>query len=221
MSDSPFCDIQAVPFFPTMVWSHDLHPEIHEPLNRRLLAKLDAMLTPRPSLKPGQTWQTDQRLHHLPEFAELVGYINEAVGGVLEFLKTEQRSVDITACWANINPPGEPHSPHTHPNNFLSGVYYVKTAPGADSISFYDPRSEVYVIAPKVKQYTAHTLSRLELRTPPGRIVVFPAWFRYGVNSNASGEERVSIAFNVMFSAFTERVSPPRWTGIATDKSQG
>jgi hypothetical protein len=31
----------------------------------------------------------------------------------------------ITGCWANVNPPGSYHPTHNHPNNFLSGVYYV------------------------------------------------------------------------------------------------
>lgn len=214
-----FQDVQVISLFPTTVWSHDLTPEIHEPMNRRLLAQLDAMLTPRPAVKPGQTWQTDQRLHHLPEFAELVGYIEEAAAKVFDFLQVEERGFEITGCWANINPPGGPHMPHTHPNNYLSGVYYVKTAPGNDSLSFYDPRSETYVIAPRVKQNNPHNLSRLELRTPPGRLVLFPAWFRHGVGANQTSEERVSIAFNIMLSAFTERVSPPRWRGIAPDRA--
>ena len=31
----------------------------------------------------------------------------------------------ITGCWANINPPAAYHPTHNHPNNYLSGVYYV------------------------------------------------------------------------------------------------
>ncbi|MGF1611130.1 MAG: TIGR02466 family protein [Kiloniellales bacterium] len=211
-----FRDVQAIPFFATMVWSYDLAPELAEPMNRRLLAKLDALLTPRPPLQPGQTWQTDQRLHRLSEFAELVGYINEAASRVMEILQVEHEGFEITGCWANINPPGEPHTPHNHPNNYLSGVYYVKTAPGGDSLSFYDPRPETNVIAPRVKQPNPYNLRRLELRTPPGRLVLFPAWFRHGVGRNMSSEERVSIAFNIMFSAFTECLSAPKWEGIAT-----
>jgi hypothetical protein len=30
------------------------------------------------------------------------------------------------------------HRAHSHPNNYLSAVYYVRTWPGADSINFHD-----------------------------------------------------------------------------------
>jgi Putative 2OG-Fe(II) oxygenase len=31
---------------------------------------------------------------------------------------------------------------HQHPNNLLSGVYYVRTHPGADTMNFHDPRNQ-------------------------------------------------------------------------------
>ncbi|MGH8628692.1 MAG: putative 2OG-Fe(II) oxygenase [Gammaproteobacteria bacterium] len=40
-----------------------------------------------------------------------------------------------TGCWANVNGIGASHGVHTHPNNFLSGVYYVQTQAGADTIT--------------------------------------------------------------------------------------
>jgi len=205
---------QAVPLFPTMVWTHDLKPEVYEPMNKRMMAQLDAMLTPRPPLQTGQTWQTDQRLHELEAFADLVAIIETATNGVLDFLEVEHEGFQITGCWANVNPPGSPHSPHTHPNNYLSGVYYVQTTAGADSISFYDPRPMTNVIAPKIKKPNGHNLGRLEVRVPTGRLVIFPAWLQHGVAPNMSNQERVSISFDIMLSAFTEKISKPKWDGL-------
>ena len=42
---------------------------------------------------------------------------------------------EITGCWANINASGASHAIHSHPNNFLSGKYYISTHPGADSVA--------------------------------------------------------------------------------------
>jgi ectoine hydroxylase-related dioxygenase (phytanoyl-CoA dioxygenase family) len=44
-----------------------------------------------------------------------------------------------------------------------------------------------------------------------GMLLVFPAYLRHSVDANVSGEERISISFNIMFSAFTENLSKPLW----------
>ena len=41
-----------------------------------------------------------------------------------------------------MNAPGAAHGLHSHPNNFLSGVYYVRVPSGGDTINFHDPRSQ-------------------------------------------------------------------------------
>ena len=50
--------------------------------------------------------------------------------------------------WANVLKPGEMHSPHTHSNNFLSGVWYLESD-GHAGIFFKDPRSEADIIVPR------------------------------------------------------------------------
>ena len=46
----------------------------------------------------------------------------------------------ITGCWANINPPSAYHPTHNHPNNYLSGVYYVAVPETGTHLIFQDPR---------------------------------------------------------------------------------
>ncbi len=50
---------------------------------------------------------------------------------------------------------GAGHGMHSHPNNFRSGVYYVQTHEGADSINFHDPRPQTGIIRPPVTGLTA------------------------------------------------------------------
>ena len=47
--------------------------------------------------------------------------------GVLRFLRIGTRELEITGCWATVLAPRASHKLHSHPNNFLSGVYYVRT----------------------------------------------------------------------------------------------
>jgi hypothetical protein len=50
---------------------------------------------------------------------------------------------------------------HQHPNNFLSGVYYVRTHPGADTINFHDPRNQSGIIRPPVVELTAENIDQV------------------------------------------------------------
>ena len=203
-----------MPLFPTNVWAHDLAPETRAAMDDDLAARIDALLTPRPKIGPGETWQTRNDLLGDPAFAALIAVVREAVDGVLSFLDAEPTPYEVTGCWANINPSGAPHSMHSHGNNFLSGVYYLRTGQGSDSITFFDPRNEVGIITPRFTKVTQHNSRTVHLEAKAGRLVLFPSWLKHAVAPNQSQAERISIAFNIMFSDFTRAVATPRWKGI-------
>lgn len=87
---------------------------------------------------------------------------------MLEFLKTGYDEIEITACWANVNPRGAAHRSHHHPDNFLSGVYYVRAAERADTISFHDPRPQTGIIRPPVTELTAYNTDQVVVRVRSG-----------------------------------------------------
>ena len=209
-----FESITEEQLFPTFLWIHDLEPALAERLNRQLFHDLDKMTAPRPQLQPGQNWQTEQTLHEFAELRELVEVVEAAVSGVLGRMELAFSDFEITACWANINPRGAPHPPHFHSNNFLSGVYYVQVAPGADSITFHEPRTQVDVVAPHVERPTKYTSLHQHVPVQAGRLVLFPSWLTHSVRRNDSDTLRISISFNFMFRDFVEKLSRPRWQGI-------
>lgn len=209
-----FEKVTAHRFFPTFVWEHTLAPEVYEPLNARLAEDLDRLTAPRPQLAPGRGWQTDQILHELSEFKDLVEIFNSASKDILDRFQIQYDSFMITGCWTNIGPAGAFHIPHIHPNNFLSGVYYVKVQGGADTISFHDPRPQPEIISPDVVEHNQLNSTVHQLKLKPGRLVIFPAWFVHSVARNDSDGVRISISFNVMFSSFAEKISRPKWQGI-------
>jgi uncharacterized protein (TIGR02466 family) len=197
--------------FPTLIWKFELASEARATINAKLLAALEK-LRPAPGARaPAQGWQSHHALHMLDDLAELVAYINEAVGAVLKFLKIGYDDFEITGCWANLNPPGASHRIHSHPNNFLSGVYYVRTQADADTINFHDPRVQTGIIRPPVTELTAATTDQVVVTVSAGSLLVFPAYLQHSVDPNGSREERISISFNVMFAAFTEHLSKPLW----------
>ena len=132
---------------------------------------------------------------------------------ISDFLKIECDAFEVTGCWVNIGPIGAAHREHSHPNNFLSGVYYARVSPGGDTITFSDPRLQAHVIAPRIREPSTRTASSVNVGVRAGRLVLFPAWLRHSVSSNRSDHQRISVAINVMFTDYVARMSRPRWSG--------
>ncbi len=198
--------------FPTPLWVVDLAPAIHLPLNARLIASIEKLTTPRPPIALGLTWQTDPFLHQLPEFADFVTLVRKAAKAAIDTMVVEHSGFEITGCWANINPRGSMNTAHTHPNNYLSGVYYLQIPEGAGVITFNDPRGAAGVVMPKQAGPSKYNANGYTLDAKPGRLVLFPAWLRHAVPINRSERERISMSFNIMFTGFTE-MAKPLWRG--------
>jgi uncharacterized protein (TIGR02466 family) len=201
----------VIPMFPTLVWKLQLKAQMHEATNSKIIAALARMRREAPRLAPGQGWQSDHGLHELEELRDLISCIDNAAKSVLRFLRIAYDAVEISGCWANVLAQGAAHKAHHHPNNFLSGVYYVRTRPGADCINFHDPRSQAGIIRPPVAELTAENTDQVVVRVKDGTLLIFPSYLQHSVDANTGEEERISISFNIMFSAFTEKLSRPLW----------
>ena len=162
-------------------------------------------------LEPGCGWQSEQALHEREELRDLVACIGNATRSILRFLKIGHEAFEITGCWATVLARDAAHKAHSHPNNYLSGVYYIRTPPGADAINFHDPRNQAAVIRPPVMELTAENTDQVVLRVSNGTLLLFPSYLEHSVDANPSEEERISISFNIMFSSFTEKLSKPLW----------
>ena len=199
--------------FPTPLWVLDLAPAEAAAFNARLKAEIDQIIAPRPNVPSGSNWQTPHDLHTRPEFAEFTRLVEIAAKSVAAFLQLEQYPMMITGCWANINPRGAYHPTHHHPNNYLSGVYYVAVPPVGSRIQFQDPRPSM--IMPKPKQYTRMTANGADAQSKEGRLLMFPAWVKHNVPANDGTTDRISISFNLMFTHFTETMASPMWDATA------
>ncbi|MBL4740630.1 MAG: 2OG-Fe(II) oxygenase family protein [Sneathiella sp.] len=211
-TDNIFEVSDVLRIFPTFVWKAQLQQEIHQDMNETIRGTLDKIKHSVAETASGQPWQSDQALHTMDEFSNLVYCLETAIVCVLDFLKINQASFDITGTWANMSPPGSLHKMHSHPNNFLSGVYYVKTHKGSDTINFHDPRPQRDVIKPPVTGLTAENTDQVVITVKNGTILLFPSWLAHSVDANESDEIRISIGFNVMLSDYVEKISKPLWS---------
>ena len=206
-----FAGSNVVTLFPTFLWVHELMPADFEEINGDIRRKLDELMKSAPPPAPNTTFQTASDLHLSREFRRLNAFIKFATEKTLDFLNYEQLPFEITGCWANIGTPGAVHNEHSHPNNFLSGVYYVHAPDGANTISFRDPRMQAHTITGRERSPTMKTASTVTIDIKAGRMVLFPAWLLHRVERNKSDENRISVSFNIMFTSYSSVVSKTKW----------
>ena len=210
-SDQLFEASDVIPMFPTLVWKVQLKRDLHTAIDVKILAAIEAMGSETAELEPGQGWQSEQNLHEREDFQDLVACVDKVAQGALRFWRISDKAIELTGCWANVLGQGAAHRLHHHPNNFLSGVYYVRTGPGADTINFHDPRNQTGIIRPPVLELTAENTDQVVVSVKNGTLLLFPAYLQHSVDANRGEQERVSISFNLMFSSFTENLSKPLW----------
>lgn len=197
--------------FPTPVWKIELTSEAQKTVNKNILEALEGIRPPIADLISAKGWQSNHDMHKLDEFRVLVSYIGDSVRTILKFLKIGYDDFEITGCWANINPSGASQRTHSHPNNYLSGIYYVQTQARADTINFHDPRAQTGIIRPPVTELTVDNTDQVVVKVDSGTLLVFPSYLQHSVETNDSDRERISISFNIMFSSFTENLCKPLW----------
>ena len=189
----------VIPMFPTLVWKVELQPQLRETIDAKAFAALSRMRRDLPPLAAGQGWQSVQTLHQLEDFQDLVACMHKVVAGILQFLRIGYDEFEITACWATILAPGAEHKAHQHPNNFLSGVCYLRTHPGADAINFHDPRSQTGILRPTVVELTAENTDQVVVRVKNGTLLIFPSFLLHSVDANRSEEKGSASASTSCF----------------------
>jgi len=200
MSDS--APLQVLNLFPSNVLSFDLEERRALDLNAQLEEAVEALFVRSPDGRPSQSQQSGHDLHRQRPFKPFVTMVEAAVGETLRRLGLGDVAWDITGCWANVDPPGQARAQRSHSNNYLAGTYNLRSGPGADIVTFLDPRPQSHQIAPRFTEKTAQNAADINLPAPSGRLLVFPAWIPYAVPVNRARFERMSISFTVMFSDY-------------------
>lgn len=197
--------------FPTLVWKLQLPAKIVVNQNPVIIKAIKKINPDLDDIKAAASWQSHQSLHEETELDQVMFCISSAAQKVLRFLNIGVTNIEVTGCWANVCGAGASHRMHSHPNNYLSGVYYVRVPPGANTINFHDPRPQASIIRPPVTQLTGQNTDQVVVEVTDGTLLLFPSYLLHSVDPNDSSEVRISISFNLMFSQFAEKLSKPLW----------
>jgi uncharacterized protein (TIGR02466 family) len=130
-----------------------------------------------------------------PLFAELKKEINEHIKEYVNIIYPNSNiDVYITQSWANYTEPNQYHHKHSHPNSFISGVFYVNAIKNEDMIKFYKDLSFIYQI--NHNQPNNYNSGDVAILVETGDLVLFPSNFQHNVPPTTSKETRISISFN-------------------------
>ena len=138
--------------------------------------------------------QTVYHLQNLPLFTNLSKKILDTAKIWMEEFDYVYNSLKITNIWCNKLQKGKYHKPHTHPNNFLSGVYYPNSS--ETKIVFMDPRVQNKVFIPTRKKLTYLNSPDWLFPIEKNTMIMFPSWLSHYVGT--IDKDRVSISFNIM-----------------------
>ena len=146
--------------------------------------------------KQTANFQTGPNLDQTEPFKWFANDIGKTAFDIFDKLNYNVQDIEITGMWGNILKPGETHPPHTHSNNFLSGVFYLESD-AETGIIFSDPRPAADVLVPRKKTKTNENSNLLSYISKQNRLIIFPSWLVHWVPINKSKRDRISISFNI------------------------
>jgi uncharacterized protein (TIGR02466 family) len=138
---------------------------------------------------------SSDKLHEDKVFKTLVNHILKSTTSVLEKQQYQYDKIEITNMWGNTLSRGDDHPPHTHSNNILSGVYYLRASEEASPIQFFDPRPQASTFKPRNKSNWNNS-SMIQFNPVVGIGFIFPSWLMHWVPPTKA--ERVSISWNII-----------------------
>jgi len=133
----------------------------------------------------------DKALASLKAF--IIKKAEEYIQNVLEI----KDKIYLTQSWSTINEKGGSHKTHSHPNTFISLVYYVQCKSG--SLRFHlntNALKNCFNFSYTIKNYNIYNSSEWEVPVQTGDIVVFPGHILHGTNPNKSVEPRIIVGAN-------------------------
>jgi uncharacterized protein (TIGR02466 family) len=177
-----------IELFPTYLWGFSLAARPH--LAPACADALRALREDDPGVQKSNLlgWQSSDELHLQEPFSELSALIEQFVATQVAESYPKVQRFEMMSMWGNINPPGAANLGHTHEHT-VSGVFYLEVPADSGRLSLCDPRIRNMGLAGEERYFS--------VAAQPHGVLMFPAWLEHFVEPNLSGEERLSVAFNL------------------------
>lgn len=148
--------------------------------------------------RPNMGNQTSTNNYVLREKAlkKLGEFFTESANKYLQevYRPKKELSVYITQSWLNYTEKNQFHHKHTHPNSFLSGVFYVNGIATEDKIFFY--RENHQAIKIPTENFNLWNSDSWWLEAGTGTLYLFPSDLTHMVETVKHEGTRISLSFN-------------------------
>tara|TARA_B100000780_G_C21044917_1_gene419432 strand:+ start:419 stop:1036 length:618 start_codon:yes stop_codon:yes gene_type:complete len=181
-------DVISHEIFPTRIHEFEYKPDSYQFSNMVQYIKNKDQSTP--------LYQTEDDIHNMSFFQDFRSHIIKINKYILDELDYDYEDITITNMWGNIlSADSSIHAPHTHSNNFLSGVYYLQTEGETAPIEFFDPRPQASISVPRRLKNNIYNSHKVQFDSTQNRGFIFPSWLQHWVSPNYN--KRISISWNI------------------------
>lgn len=138
----------------------------------------------------------DKYILEYMEMGRIRKFIEENIKTYLKEVVCADKEVSlrITQSWLNYTETGRSHHRHTHPNSYISGVFYFNADPELDKIYFLKEDYKQILVSPESFNHWNSTSWWLPVGT--GDLLLFPSSLMHMVDNTVSKDTRISLSFN-------------------------
>lgn len=181
--------------FPTPVGHYELNREFTK-------VELDFLLNQKNKINAGNNVSVENYICRSPKLKKLTQFFNESLNDYFTTVYSPKHEVvpKITQSWVNYTKPGEYHHKHSHPNSFISGVFYIQSDEEKDKIHFYkDKYQQIMISTEKWNQWNSESWWYEAI---PKKLILFPSSLTHMVETVQAEQTRVSLSFNTFLSGY-------------------
>ena len=129
-----------------------------------------------------------------PVFYKLRQFIENKLAEYILKIHGSYQEIDITQSWLNKSGKNGSHRIHSHPNSFVSGVFYIQLDDDMPQLNFYRQIPPAFLLDSNI--ITDFTTDYFSLNAEKGTLVLFPSYLKHAVPENKSEKDRISLSFN-------------------------
>lgn len=166
-------------------------------LDRDLTSKeLSFLINQETRSNMGNTTSINNIILKSKELTKLRDFIETKVSDYFTEVYNPKHKVNlkITQSWTNYTKKGEYHHRHSHPNSFVSGVFYVQADRIKDRIYFYKDGYEQIKFPPN--EWNVWNSESWWFDVGTCDLVMFPSNLQHMVESLDHDQTRISLSFN-------------------------
>lgn len=148
----------------------------------------------RPNM--GNVTGLDTQLFENTVLSDLRKFVDDRVQFCFQNIYKPEKNLKlrITQSWINYTKKDQYHHKHSHPNSFISGVFYVNANKDTDKIHFYN--DEYKMIDIPAKEFTMLNCRNWWYPVETGDLILFPSSLVHSVETVNTDTVRASLSFN-------------------------